>query len=295
MAAVDVVIVSYNSRGELRRAAKELAGVPDVNVVVVDNASSDGSLDTIADLAVTRLSMPRNGGFAYGCNAGWRAANSPYVLFLNPDASIDPASLQRLVTSLEERPDTGIVAPRIEHSDGSLEFSLRRFPRLRSTFAQALFLQRLFPRAKWADEIIRDGPTYEFPGAAEWVSGACMLVRREVLELVGGLDDGFFMYCEDIDLCRRVRTAGYEVRFDPSATIVHRGGASAPRAGLLPRLAASRIRYARKHRSAAVATLERIGVGLGAFTHVLISTGGPAVRAGHARSLRLVLSRSGRT
>jgi N-acetylglucosaminyl-diphospho-decaprenol L-rhamnosyltransferase len=289
---VDIVVVSYNSRGELRGAVEELARAPAFNVIVVDNASTDGSLESVQDLPITRIAMPRNGGFAYGCNAGWRAGEARYVLFLNPDAALALPDLERLVSTLDEHADFGLVAPRIEHADSGIEYSLRRFPRLRSTFAQALFLHRLFPRANWVDEVVRDAAAYERPGTAEWVSGACMLVRREVLEALDGLDESFFMYCEDIDLCRRIWAAGYVVRYEPNAVVVHAGGASAPRAGLLPRLAASRILYARKHRNPVAAMIERVGVGLGALTHALLTTGGPSVRAGHARSLRLVLSRS---
>jgi GT2 family glycosyltransferase len=117
-----------------------------------------------------------------------------------------------------------------------------------------------------------------------------VLLRRSAVEAIGGLDDGFFMYCEDIDLCRRLRNAGYEIRFVPEAVVTHEGGASAPRASLLHVLAASRLRYARKHRSWAGAMLERLGVALGALTHAVVSRGGRAARAGHLRALRRALS-----
>jgi GT2 family glycosyltransferase len=174
--------------------------------------------------------------------------------------------------------------------DGSLEYSQRRFPRLRSTYAQALFLHRVFPRADWVDELECDEDAYRWPGSPPWVSGACVLLRRSALETVGGLDDGFFMYCEDIDLCRRLRDAGYDIRFVPDAVVKHEGGASAPRASLLPVLAASRLRYAQKHRGWPGATLERLGVALGALTHAVVSRGGRTVRAGHVRALRRALS-----
>lgn len=289
MALVDVVVVSYNSRGQLRRCVAPLAALDDVEVIVADNASSDGSLDAIADLPVRALALGRNGGFASGCNAGWRAGAAPFVLLLNPDAALDEQSLRRLVAALEDDPSLGAVAPRIVHADGSLDWSQRRFPRLRSTYAQALFLHRLFPEAEWTDELIRDEAAYAAPGSPDWVSGACILLRRDALERLAGLDDGFFLYCEDIDLCRRLRDAGYGIRFEPDAVAVHEGGQSAPRPLLLPILAASRVRYARLHRSAAYAQLERLGVALGALTHAVVSRGGGAVRAGHARSLRAAL------
>jgi N-acetylglucosaminyl-diphospho-decaprenol L-rhamnosyltransferase len=287
---LDVVVVSYNNRGELRGCVEPLIGLPGVSVVVVDNASSDGSLEVISDLPVTALASGSNSGFAHGCNFGWRAGHGDYVLFLNPDARIDGESLRALAAALDADPALGAVAPRIHDEDGELDYSQRREPRLRTTYAQALFLHRLFPHASWTDEVIRDPRAYEEPGRPDWVSGACILVRRSVLEQLGGLDQGFFMYCEDIDLCRRIRAAGHGLRYEPSALVIHGGGASAPRPALLPVLAASRLRYAAKHRSRFGALLERLGVGLGAATHVLVSRGGRPMRLGHARALRLAAS-----
>jgi GT2 family glycosyltransferase len=264
-------------------------------VIVVDNASTDSSLDVVADLPLERIALGDNRGFGYGCNVGWRVGSSRYCLFLNPDARIDQSSIAALVATLDRDESYGAAAPRIVFEDGSLDFSLRRYPRLRSTFAQALFLHRLFPHAAWADEVIRDGRVYETAGCAEWVSGACVLVRRSLLEELGGFDEDFFLYCEDIDLCRRIWDSGYRIWYEPRATAVHAGGGSAPRASLLPRLAASRLRYADKHRGLTAASLERLGVALGALTHAALSRGGSAVRAGHLRSLRLVVSRSGDT
>ena len=119
-----------------------------------------------------------------------------------------------------------------------------------------------------------------------------MLVRREALEAIDGWDEGFFMYGEDIDFCRRLWNAGYEVWFDDEARVTHQGGASAPRASLLPTLAASRIRYARKHRSRTYEFFERGGVGLSALTHLVGGRGGRSARTGHARALRLATKRA---
>ncbi|MBA2642144.1 MAG: glycosyltransferase family 2 protein [Actinobacteria bacterium] len=290
MTNTDVVVVSYNSRNHLRDSVSHLTKLEGVSVIVVDNASIDGSLETIADLTVAVIRRSDNAGFAAGCNQGWRAGRAPHVLFLNPDASIDERSLGRLVASLDADPSLGAVAPRIEHPDGSIAWSQRRFPRLRSTFAQAFFLHRLFPTMQWSDELIRDPASYERVGSPEWVSGACLLVRRSALEEVGGWDEGFFLYCEDIDLCLRLRRAGHGIAFEPRARVVHSEGASAPRAATLPLLAASRVRYATKHRSRFYAALERVGIALGSLTHVAISRGGIADRAAHARALIVALS-----
>ena len=291
MQPVDVVVVSYNSSRVLRDCVSTLAGYPEVEVVVVDNASDDASLATIADLRVRRIQLDSNLGFSYGCNVGWRSGGAPFVLFLNPDGRVEGRAVERLVRTLEDHPRAGVVGPRIVEQDGSLDYSIRRFPRLRSTFAQAVFLHRVFPAASWTDEIVRDRARYDEPGPAEWVSGACFLVRRTVLEQLGGLDDGFFLYCEDKDFCRRVWDLGYEVRFEPDALAVHEGGASAPRASLFPVLARSRIRYARKHRSRPAAAVERAGIALGAMTHVAVGRGGSEARAGYAAAFRAAVSR----
>jgi hypothetical protein len=286
---VDVVVVSYRSRSELRGCVEPLAGRASLQVVVVDNASDDGSLEVIEDLKVSRLALPENRGFAGACNAGWHDGSSPYVLFLNPDARIDEESVLRLAALLDADPQVAIAAPKIVTEDGSLDLSQRRFPRLRSTYAHALFLHRLFPHAAWASELVRDPSAYERPGSPEWASGACLLVRRGVLEQLGGWDDGFFMYCEDKDLCRRARDAGYDVRYEPAAVARHAGGASAPRPSLAHVLAQSRVRYARKHRGRLAAELERGGIALAAFTHIFASRGGRSARAGHAAALRAAL------
>jgi N-acetylglucosaminyl-diphospho-decaprenol L-rhamnosyltransferase len=284
--SVDVVVVSYNSRDRLLGCVGSLATAPGVHPIVVDNASPVESLGVLDGLAVTTIQRDRNDGFAAGCNAGWRAGSGDYVLFLNPDARIDGDSLERLARVLDAEPEVAIAAPRILEPDGSLDFSQRRFPRLRSTYAHALFLHRLFRKSPWASELVEDAAAYELAGSPEWASGACLLVRRAVLEQLEGWDDGFFMYCEDKDLCKRARDAGHDIRFEPGAVVTHEGGASAPRASLSPTLAASRVRYARKHEPWLYAELERTGVALTALTHMIAGRGGRAGRAGHARALR---------
>lgn len=294
-AVVDVVVVSYNSRDSLLRCVGGLLGVPEAHVVVVDNASPDRSLDVLDGLPVTTVQLDTNLGFGHGNNRGVREGRAPFVLFLNPDAAVDRGSLLRLVGELESNPEAAAAAPRILGDDGELHQSLRRFPRLSSTYAQALFLHRLFPHALWTDELIRRPQAYERPGEHEWVSGAAILVRRDAFEAVGGFDEGFFLYCEDTDLCARLRAAGGTVRYVPDAVVHHVGGASAPRPSLFPVAVASRVRYAHKHRTRALELVERAGIALGIVTHLLLARGADT-RRGHVRSLRsLLMSQHGRT
>jgi GT2 family glycosyltransferase len=276
---VDVVIVSYNSRATLRACVEPLAGEDWIQVIVADNASADGSLAAIADLPLTALGLARNFGFAYACNRGAEAGSAPSILFLNPDGRIEPDALRRLLAVLDGSDTVAAAAPRIRSSDGELELSLRRFPRLRSTYGQALFLHRLLPHASWADEVVRDPSRYERPGAPDWASGACLLVRRSAFEQVGGWDESFFLYGEDVDLCWRFSRAGQRVVFDPAATATHVGGASAPRASLLPQLVRGRIQAVSKQEPRAIVLLHRLGLALGALTHAALTTqGGPARR-----------------
>jgi GT2 family glycosyltransferase len=288
---VDVVVVSYRSGDTLRGCVEPLVTMPHVNVVVVDNACPNDSTATVADLPVEILRSGRNGGFSYGCNLGAARGSAPYLLFLNPDARLDEAALGALVAVLRDDAGAGLVAPRILDDDGSLSWSLRRFPRLRSTYAQAVFLHRVFPLAAWTDELIRDPAAYDRAGAPEWVSGACMLVRRSAFAAIGGWDERFFLYCEDTDLCQRLWDAGHAVRFEPHATVHHVGGASSGAGETQAIAARSRVLYARKHRRRAVAWLEALGVALSEATHVLSSITRPAARRGHAKALRAALGR----
>jgi GT2 family glycosyltransferase len=289
-ARIDAVIVSYRSAATLRGCVEPLSAMPGVHVTVVDNDSPDDAVETIADLQVEVERSPRNGGFSYGCNLGAARGDAPLLLFLNPDARLDAGALDALVAALDADPRVALAGPRIIEDDGELAWSQRRFPRLRSTFAQALFLHRLFPRATWTDELIRDRGAYERPGSPDWVSGACMLVRRDAYEAVGGFDERFFLYCEDTDLCKRLRDAGHTIGFEPAAEVHHVGGASSGAGETRPIAARSRVLYARKHLSPVAARTEALGVALGEATHAATAVTRPATRRGHMAALRAALA-----
>jgi N-acetylglucosaminyl-diphospho-decaprenol L-rhamnosyltransferase len=292
---IDVVIVTYNNADSIRGCLESLSELPWVKAFVVDNASHDDTLAELEELRAEKISLGRNLGFAAGCNTGWRAGNAPYVLFLNPDARIDPTSLSRLLDALGEDATAAAAGPRIVDDNGVLAYSQRRFPRVRSTYAQVLFLHHLFPESSWADEIVRDETLYAARQEPQWISGACILVRRSALERIGGWDETFFMYCEDTDLCRRLWDKGLRVLFVPAAVVAHSGGASAPRIVMLPQLAWSRVLYARKHSNALVAIVERVGIALDSALRIIVVRGGLAVRIGHAHAFwRVCTGRSAR-
>lgn len=286
---VDAVVVSYNSRDHLRASVGALAELRGVRTIVVDNASIDGTAESISDLSVTIIRRADNGGFALACNEGMAAGSAPFVLFVNPDAVVSEAALRLLVHALEEAPELGAVAPRIEHPDGGLAFSLRRFPDLLSTCAQALYLHRMFPHAAWATEIVRDEDRYRRAHLPEWVSGACILARRATMEEIGGWDERFFLYCEDTDLCLRLRAAGHPVAFEPDAVVVHEEGASSNPALTVPMLAEAKLRYAETHETRARAGAYRVALVVWSATRAVLTRGGKGERRGHARALRALL------
>jgi GT2 family glycosyltransferase len=283
------VIVSYRSGATLRGCVEPLLAMEQVRTTVVDNASPDDTLATITDLPLEIVRAPRNGGFSYGCNLGAAGGSAPYLLFLNPDARMGTETLRTLTAVLDARPECGLVGPRILEPGPRLAYSRRRFPRHRSTYAQALFLHRLLPAAAWSDELVRDANAYESSGEAEWISGACMLVRRDVFAAIGGFDERFFLYCEDTDLCKRVRDHGFTVRFEAAATVHHVGGGSSDAGETQAIAARSRILYAEKHHGARGARVERAGVALGELTHAVAAAGRPASRRGHLSALRAAL------
>jgi N-acetylglucosaminyl-diphospho-decaprenol L-rhamnosyltransferase len=281
---IDVVIVSYNSASKLARCVAGLARDDGVRATVVDNASGDGSVALLAELGITTIALGWNSGFSHGCNVGWKTGSSEFVLFLNPDAAIDADGVRRLAAVLASDRNCGIVAPKIVHENGEFARSLRRFPSLSRTFAQAFFLHRLAPDAAWSDEVVRDPDAYDQPWAPDWVSGACLLVRRSLLEKLGGFDERFFLYSEDVDLCKRAREMGAKTRYEPGVTALHTGGASAPAGRALPLIATSRVLYARKHHYLPVAFLYRLGIAVSSLTHAVVAKDREH-RVGHVRAL----------
>ena len=287
MARADVVIVTYDSRNQIRSCVESLLH-PELSVIVVDNNSTDGTVDELRDLPVRVVHRRDNLGFAFASNAGAAAGTAPFVVFLNPDTEARPDAILGLAAFLEEHPEVGAVGPLILDENGGHHLSQRRFSNTGRSLASALFLPRLVPTASWSVDIA-DANAYARPGSPDWISGACIAVPRPLLESIGGLDDRFFMYGEDMDLCRRIREAGYDVRFEPSLSIVHIGGASTPRSRLIGVMTESKILYAEKHGGRSAELAERSVSALHAVTHAALTTRGAEARRGHLRSLSVAL------
>lgn len=231
---LSVVIVSYNSAGELRDALQSIAGdagTMEWEAIVVDNASQDESVAVITACGprVRLLANRVNLGFGRAVNQGVRAAAAPWVLIMNPDCRLVAGAIATMRAELEREPSCAIVGPRILDPDGSVQGSARGDPdMLTGVFGRTSALRRLLPSIGVSTRnVVSDGADASSPSTiVDWVSGACMLVRRSAFDAVGGFDERYFMYWEDADLCRRLRAAGQHVRYLPQAVAVHRVGQS---------------------------------------------------------------------
>lgn len=240
---ISAVIVSFNTRAMtldcLQTLIKALAGLS-AEIVVVDNASHDGSADAITASfpGVHLLRNERNAGFGAANNLGMQAARGEFFLLLNSDAFPEPDAIRALVDFLHAHPRAGVAGPRTLNGDGSLQISCYKLPSPAHAWLENLWLSSGYSR--WAHDRQR---------AVEFVIGACMLVRRAVVDEVGGFDEQFFMYSEEADWQRRMHDRGWGVFFVPEARVVHLGGASGAndRARINRYFFESLDRYVKKH------------------------------------------------
>lgn len=204
----------------------------DIEILVVDNASSDGSAELVAEAfpQVRLYRSPTNLGFPGGNNAGYRISRGRYFLLLNSDTVVPPGALEELVRFADENPRAGIVGPRVLNPDGSLQMSCRRFPTLGAGLFRNTPLGKLFPNNRFTRDYLMTDWDHGTPRAVDWVSGCCLLARREMVEEVGLLDEAFFMYCEDVDWAYRAGQKGWQVLYNPRATIIHEIGRSTDQA-----------------------------------------------------------------
>ncbi len=227
MSNVSAVIVNYNARAHLLECVRSLRVEGLDHIVVADNGSIDGSEEALrrADPAVGFLSTGGNLGFGAAANRGVAATTSELVAVLNPDVVVEPGSIKALVDLLESDPQLAIVGPRIENPDGTLYPSVRTFPCLRDAVGHA-FLSYLAPRNRFSRRYRLLDWDHGEAADVDWVAGTFMLVRRSALESLGGFDESYFMYVEDVDLCWRAGKAGWRVGYEPAAQVIHVIGVS---------------------------------------------------------------------
>jgi len=259
---LSVVVVTYQSRdhvlGCLRSldAAMRATGADAApltwDCVVLDNASQDGTPELVEREApwarVVRTGA--NLGYAKAVNLGIAGSSGAMVMVQNPDCVWDPGAIRTLVDWLRSHPRCGIAAPKIVNPDGGIELSTRAYPdSFAFLFNRYSLLTKLWPGNPWSRRYLMSGWDHASPRSVDWVAGAAMLVRRSVIDVVGGMDEAFFMFNEDVDWCRRVNEAGWSVDYVPDATVLHHIGAS--RGGTSDHVILERhrgmIHYFRKH------------------------------------------------
>ena len=243
-----VVIVDYRSWPYTLRCIDSLyrTGYRDFEVVVVDN--DQGPVPEIPH-PVRLIRNPKNVGFARACNQGVAASGGEYVVFINPDTLVESDFFESLEEFFDANPRAGVAGPKITEADGNLQLSARKdLSFVSGILGRTSLLTRLFPKSSFVKHLFPAAEKLPSPTTVDWVSGACLTVRRRTLQEIGAMDERFFMYFEDADLCRRAREAGWLVYYLPHVEILHHSGASSrnrPRAIWL--LHKSAFLYHRKH------------------------------------------------
>ena len=232
MKPVDILLVNYKSAGSLKKCLasiyRYLPHLP-VEIYVYDNGNDPGMAGVMDAFPGVHLTTNRrNIGFGAAANRLMRRGGSPFILLLNPDAYLEDDTLVRAVDYLSSHRRIGILGPRIVDDDGSVQGSARAFPSVfTGMFGRTSVLTRLFPNNRYSRQnILTHRSAAGRPVAVDWVSGACMLVRRAAIETVGLFDEQFFMYWEDADWCRRMREGKWKVVYFPEASVRHSVGAS---------------------------------------------------------------------
>ena len=232
MTDIAVIIVNWNAREDLRVCLTSLYAEPkstlNYEVWVVDNASSDGSADMVAAEfpQVILRANTENLGFSKANNQAIAESKSRYVFLLNSDASIHPGALEALLVYADTHPNAAILGPKVLNPNGTLQFSCRRFPSLGAGFFRNTYLGRLFPNNSFARDYLMTNFDHASDTSVDWVSGCAMLLRRAAVDQIGALDERFYMYCEDVDICQRVWDAKLEVVYVPEAVVTHAIGRS---------------------------------------------------------------------
>lgn len=235
-----IVIVNYNTAAMVIEALQSLQPqireLPGIHVALVDNQSPDNSLAVLQNAIdehgwghwVHLLPAPRNGGFAYGCNHGtlWAFEQNPqiqWIFMLNPDTLVEADALKHLTQFLESHPRAGIVGAQLFEPDGTLQPAARRKPH---PISELIIAARTGLLDRWFRKYKLIGPVQDQATPCDWVGGAALMIRSETLRQAGLMDEGYFLYFEEVDWCSTVRKAGWEVWLEPQARIIHREGAA---------------------------------------------------------------------
>lgn len=228
---LSVVIVTWNAKKYVRECLQSLAEQEQdlgLEIIVVDNASSDGTPELVAEQfpEVGLIRNSENLGFAKGNNVGMNLSHGEYIALINSDVNVQRDCLRKMADYLQQNPSVGMLGPRMLRPDGSVGRSYMRFPSLANWFCRALALDSLFRRRRWFGGFLMTDFDHRKTAEVDVLNGWFWMIRRSAWLQVGPLDEGFFMYGEDIDWCQRFHQAGWRVVYFPGAEALHYGGAS---------------------------------------------------------------------
>jgi N-acetylglucosaminyl-diphospho-decaprenol L-rhamnosyltransferase len=287
---LSIIIVNWNVADLLRdclRSIDENRGELDMEVIVVDSASSDKSVTMIREEFpwVDLLACEENVGFPRGNNLGLARANGRYFLLLNPDTVVLDDALPKMMAYVRENPEVGVLGSQLLNADGTVQSSRRRFPTLITAFFESTWLETVAPKGVLERYYAQDLPD-DAINDVDWVMGACMLVPRQVVADVGGLDEAYFMYSEELDWCRRIKDSGWRVVYYPEAKIVHYVGQSSEQAVVARHInyQQAKLRYFRKYNGRFPALALRVYLLLNYGWQMVVEAGKGLL--GHKRPLR---------
>ena len=293
MVDLTIVIVNWNVRDLLRRCLTSVLDaenpIPNLEIVVVDNASTDGSQEMVrAEFPSVRLvANDENRGFTAANNQGLALGRGRHLLLLNPDTEVVGDALATMVRYMDAHPEVGALGPQLLYPDGSRQPSRRRFPTFATALVESTVIQQWWPDNRILRRYYMDDTNDGAIQPVDWVVGACLFTRREAYRQVGGLDEGFFMYSEELDWCRRCKAAGWEIVYLPTATIIHHEGKSSEQ--VVParhiHFQSSKVRYFQKHHGAFQAEILRLFL-LATYVYQAAREGAKWL-VGHKRPLRV--------
>ena len=260
-----------------------------LEIIVVDSASSDGSA------AMVRREFPNvilhvsttNLGYTGGNNLGMKKSRGRLYLLLNPDTQVLNTALEQMISFLDEHPGTGVLGPKLLYPDGSVQSSRRRFPTICTALIESTFLQKWFPNHPLLHKYYVCDQPDDLVQTVDWVNGSCIMVRRQVVDQVGMLDEDFFMYSEELDWQKRIREQGWQVTYMPTAHVIHHEGKSSEQVVATKhiRFQKSKVRYFSKHHGKKVGEIIRLWL----LFHYIYEWTVEALKwlIGHKRTLRI--------
>lgn len=252
---LSICIVSWNVKELLNKCLNSIFEYPpltEFEVIVADNDSSDGFAEMVGAFFPEIISIrnKKNLGFSSANNQCIRISKGKYVLILNPDTEILPGSLAALIKFLDEHPEAGATAPKLLNPDRTLQRSVLAFPSLGAMIMRLIFIEQLWPGNPFTKRYLLPDFDYEKAAEIDQPMGAAILIRKEVLDKVGLFDEKSFMFFDEVDLCFRIKKAGWKIYFTPSAQLIHHGGSSIKKWGALnlgKHWTRSRNLYFKKH------------------------------------------------